>query len=100
MYLRDAGIASVISVPVTCPDGSIATSSDACPGAASTPSSTWSKVYGALAIASAVASGYHGVRRHNGSVLWGLLWFGLGGLFPVVTPTVAFAQGFAKPERK
>jgi len=57
-----------------------------------------SKIWIALATISAIASGYHGVRRHNGSVLYGLLWFTLGGIFPVITPTIAIAQGFGEPQ--
>lgn len=60
-------------------------------------SSTWSfkKVGGVLAILSAMVSGFHGYRR-NRSVGWGLYWFVAGGIFPVVTPVIAVAQGFAK----
>ena len=59
---------------------------------------TKSMVFGILSIASAAASGYHGVRRNKGSIGWGLWWFALGSLFPVVTPVIALAQGFAKPK--
>jgi hypothetical protein len=41
------------------------------------------------------ASTYHGYKRHNKvwpAVGWGIL----GGLFPVITPAVALAQGFGK----
>ena len=55
------------------------------------------KVWGFIALASAAASGYHGVKRHRGSVAWGAAWFLLGGVFPVLTPVVAVAQGYAKP---
>ena len=54
------------------------------------------KVYGVLALASMAASAYHGTRRNNGSVGWGLGWGVLGMLFPVVTPAVAIAQGFGQ----
>lgn len=57
-----------------------------------------SGMFNVLSIASAAASGFHGVRRHNGSVGWGIWWFLMGGLFPVITPVVAVAQGFAKPK--
>jgi len=53
-------------------------------------------VWGLLATASAAASGYHGIKRHHGSIGWGVWWFLMGGLFPIITPTVAVAQGFAK----
>jgi hypothetical protein len=56
-----------------------------------------SKIWGFIALASAAASGYHGVKRHRGSVGWGAAWFMLGGVFPVLTPVVAVAQGYAKP---
>lgn len=59
---------------------------------------TTSMVIGALSIVSAAASGYHGVRRNRGSIGWGLWWFAVGSLFPVVTPVIALAQGFAKPK--
>lgn len=59
-----------------------------------------SKVWGFLAVASAAASGYHGIKRHRGSVGWGVAWFFLGGMFPVLTPVVAVAQGYAKPMPK
>lgn len=53
----------------------------------------------AIGIASAAASAYHGVKRNHGSVWWGIAWFGLGALFPIITPVIAVAQGYAKPER-
>jgi hypothetical protein len=48
---------------------------------------------------SSAASLYHGYKRHGGSLLWGMGWFLMGSLFPVVTPTVALAQGFGKNKR-
>ena len=54
-------------------------------------------VYTILATASFALSVYHGYKRHNGSLGWGLGWGFMGALFPVITPTVAFAQGFGKP---
>lgn len=56
-------------------------------------------IWGVLSVASAAASGYHGYRR-NQSIGWGLTWFTLGALFPVVTPTIALAQGFGKERSK
>lgn len=53
-------------------------------------------ILGALAVASAAASAYHGTRR-NKSIWWGAVWFGLGLTFPVFTPVVALAQGYGKP---
>jgi len=45
--------------------------------------------------ASMAASAYHGYKR-NQSVGWALVWALLGGLAPVITPTIAVAQGFGK----
>lgn len=45
--------------------------------------------------ASVAASAYHGYKR-NRSVGWAVAWGLLGGLFPVITPAIAFAQGFGK----
>lgn len=62
----------------------------------------WSKTrlwgWATVATLSAAASGFHGYRR-NRSVGWGLWWFVMGSLFPVVTPTIALAQGFGKPKK-
>ncbi len=60
------------------------------------PSKVWEAFYAVLSATSAALSGYHGYRRHRGSIGWGLAWFALGGIFPVITPTFAFAQGFGK----
>jgi hypothetical protein len=57
--------------------------------------STRNTIWGVLSAVSAGVSGYHGYRRNN-SAGWGVAWFILGGIFPVITPTVAFAQGFGK----
>jgi len=64
--------------------------------APSSPDKLLKIAWGVLAVTSAIVSGYHGVKRHHGSVGWGIVWFGLGGLFPVITPTIAFAQGYGK----
>lgn len=50
----------------------------------------------ALVLASALASGFHGFKRNSGSIGWGLWWFVMGSIFPIVTPALGFAQGFAK----
>lgn len=57
-------------------------------------------IIGLLVTASAVVSGYHGIKRNHGSIGWGIAWFLMGGIFPVFTPIVAFARkpGFAKPK--
>lgn len=52
--------------------------------------------YRVLATVSAGASAYHGYRR-NDSVGWAIAWGLLGGLFPVITPAIALAQGFGQP---
>lgn len=49
----------------------------------------------ALSLASAGASAYHGFKR-NDSVGWAVAWGLLGGMFPVITPAIALAQGFGK----
>jgi len=61
-----------------------------------TPSSGRS-IWAVLATASAAASAYHGYIR-NDSIGWALVWFMLGGLFPVITPVIAVAQGFGQPK--
>lgn len=52
-------------------------------------------VWAAISMLSGVTSLYHGYKRNN-SLGWGLGWYALGVMFPLVTPTVAFAQGFGK----
>lgn len=54
--------------------------------------------YAVARIVSPVACIYHGYKR-NDSVGWALGWGLLGMLFPIVTPTVAVAQGFGKHPR-
>lgn len=49
----------------------------------------------AFKTASTVASVYHGYRR-NDSILWAIVWGLASRVAPVVTPTVAAAQGFGK----
>ena len=52
-------------------------------------------------IARPVAAGlgaYHGYRRNHESVGWGIGWFLLGGMFPIITTGFAFAQGLGKPK--
>ena len=48
---------------------------------------------------SAGLSGYHGYKRNNDSLGWGLVWGLLGATFPIVTPAVAYAQGFGTRAR-
>ena len=51
-----------------------------------------------LSTASMAASAYHGYKR-NESIGWAVGWGLLGGLFPVIVPTIAVAQGFGKRKR-
>ena len=53
-------------------------------------------VWGLIDAASIGVSAYHGYKRHGGSIPWALGWGFLGGLFPIVTPAIAFAQGIGK----
>lgn len=54
--------------------------------------------WGIASTASFAASVYHGYKR-NDSVGWAIWWGLMGALFPIITPTIALAQGFAKPKR-
>lgn len=56
---------------------------------------TWRWIWAIASTASAGLSAYHGYRR-NQSVGWAIGWALLGGAFPVITPAVAFAQGFGQ----
>lgn len=53
-------------------------------------------LFGILTIASGAASAYHGYKR-NQSIGWGVWWFLMGSIFPIITPVIGVAQGFAKP---
>ncbi len=50
-----------------------------------------------LTTASMAASGYHGMKRHRGSIAWGAWWAFMGGMVPGITPAIGAAQGFAEP---
>jgi hypothetical protein len=50
----------------------------------------------ALSLVSAGISAYHGYRRDR-SVMAGVGWGFMGAIFPVVTPIVSIAQGYARP---
>ncbi len=56
-------------------------------------------VVGGLALLSGALAAYHGVKRNNGSVGWGLVWGAAGTFAPIITPAIAIGQGFAKPKR-
>ena len=55
-------------------------------------------LWGVASTASFAASVYHDYKR-NDSVGWAIWWGLMGTLFPIITPTIAVAQGFAKPKR-
>ena len=63
------------------------------------PRLPWKAITGTLTLASAAVSAYHGAKR-NQSIGWGLWWFVMGAVFPVVTPTIALAQGLGHPKEK
>jgi hypothetical protein len=42
---------------------------------------------------------YHGYKR-NESIGWAIGWGALAAFFPLITPTIAVAQGFGKPKKK
>jgi hypothetical protein len=52
-------------------------------------------VWAVLGTASMALSAYHGYKR-NDSIGWALVWGFLGAIAPVITPTIAVAQGFGK----
>lgn len=55
-------------------------------------------VWGVLSAVSAGASAYHGYKRNN-SVGWAIVWGLLGGIFPILVPAIAIAEGFGKRAR-
>lgn len=63
----------------------------------SNPADDYSPLAAALIAASVGISAYHGVKRNNGSIGWGLWRAAMGGIFPVVTPAIAIAQGLGTP---
>jgi hypothetical protein len=54
-----------------------------------------SMIWGILATVSMATSAFHGYRR-NQSIGWALAWGVMGLLLPVITPTIAVAQGFGQ----
>jgi hypothetical protein len=62
-----------------------------------TPNTPVQSVWAVASVLSTALSAYHGYKR-NDSVGWAIVWGLLGGAFPVITPTIAYAQGFG--ERK
>ena len=57
----------------------------------------WTFLASSLGLIGTGLGAYHGYRR-TGSVGWTIAWALLGGLFPIITIPVAFAQGFGRPE--
>ena len=53
-----------------------------------------------LSMAGGAAAAFHGYKRNNYSVKWAILWGLLGGLAPLTTNVIAFAQGFGKRKGK
>jgi hypothetical protein len=62
-----------------------------------TPNPGLREVWAVASVLSTALSAYHGYKR-NDSIGWAIVWGLLGGAFPVITPTIAYAQGFG--ERK
>jgi hypothetical protein len=60
---------------------------------------TGMKIWLFLSVIAGPVCAYHGCKR-NESVGWAIWWLMMGGIFPVVTPVIAVAQGFAKPAKK
>lgn len=52
-------------------------------------------IWGIASTVSMAASAFHGYRR-NQSIGWAIWWGLMGGVFPILTPVVALAQGFGK----
>ena len=57
-------------------------------------SQPWFRV---LHMASVGISTFHGYRRTK-TIRWAIGWGLLGGIFPVIVPSIAFAQGLGKPK--
>lgn len=64
------------------------------------PSGTATALWSLLSAASMGASAFHGYRRHRGSIGWAVVWALMGGLFPIVVPAIALAEGFGKPMKR
>lgn len=66
------------------------------PAGAALSNDRYTQAWRLLSVASSGLSAFHGYRRNN-SIGWAVGWAILGGMFPVVVPAIAFAQGFGKP---
>lgn len=53
-----------------------------------------------LWLGSGAISAYHGYKRNNDSLGWGLGWGLMGLVFPILSPTLAIAEGYAEPLRE
>lgn len=51
----------------------------------------------AVSTVSMAACAYHGYKR-NEDIAWAIWWGFMGGFFPIITPTIAVAQGYGKRE--
>lgn len=59
----------------------------------------WMKfAYSLMGLGAGGALIYHGYKRNDGSVGWGLVWGLLGGMVWPITLPIAFAQGIGKPK--
>jgi hypothetical protein len=52
----------------------------------------------AASIGGTAIGAYHGYKRNNGSIGWAIGWALLGGIFPIITVPIAFAQGIGDPK--
>lgn len=82
--------------PTELPPGTLAPPepNGAVPGTIVAPKKTvLSYAWTAASLASAGAGAYHGYKR-NQSIGWAVVWALCGGLFPIIVPAIALAQGF------
>jgi hypothetical protein len=74
------------------------TATPATTGASSLLATAATVGWGIVHAGSIGASAYHGYRR-NDSLGWGIVWGLAGGVFPILTPAFALAQGFGKRKK-
>lgn len=70
----------------------------AAPAAPYQENDAWWQFATAASAAGVVVGAYHGYKR-NDSIGWAIAWAALGGLFPLVTIPIAFAQGVGERKR-
>lgn len=104
LFLKNAKTAFGDDAPSSLPSAPAAPSAPLVPQPSAPPAkaSSGSPLRTAWAVASTVSSAvsaYHGYKR-NDSIGWALWWGLMGSMFPVITPTIALAEGFAKPIKK